>query len=487
MKPCSSHFEAEESLVNIDGVSHLLSVGYVGAMGVCGLVLVSLASNLNAISNNMGFESTSFGSVFIARGIGSTLGSVVASSLFSRFDGNWILSTTLISIQMLLLGVPFVGNAHLLVAIFLVFGLATSITDTGVQIQTRKLHGSRAGFWLGCNTVSFGCAGALVPLFLIVSDSILYTHILLSIFVGLVALVIYVGGKGGTGEKIFDREMKSLTETSILRLEPFNTSQLVLQENHGLFYYVVPQSPPPQSSLMAASSRTWIISNQSLSESIDVKHDKKATFSAAYEAPHYRVEVLIAFAVFFCIGGSVALTAYLDEFLDVTKIIGGRHKSQILFALWMFITFGRILGVLVQRTLKNSNLLVRYIALLLAFGSISLSIILIFPHNYLAFIIGVCGYGLSHGPCIGFIYDLNNRLTFPTEKSTSIVMFGLNLGTSIFPFFTSYLWKQFGSKMLVALVLASTSFPLPLIYIAYANKYQKSTHVYQYNTLSSTT
>jgi fucose permease len=194
---------------------------------------------------------------------------------------------------------------------------------------------------------------------------------------------------------------------------------------------------------------------------------------------------MMALTVFFCIGGSVAVTAYLDEFLEVTKIIQSRHKAHVLLALWICITIGRILGVMVQRTLKHSKLLVTYIFFLLCFGSASLVLILTCPRSSAALLLGISGYGCSHGPIIGFVYDLNNRLTFPTEKSTAIIMLGLNLGTSLFPFFCSFLWKQFGPTTLFTLVLLSTSLPLPLLYIAYYNRYQKS-HSFktQYHTIS---
>ena len=39
-----------------------------------------------------------------------------------------------------------------------------AVTDTGCQIMTRKAHGKKAGPWLGANTVTFGIAGAIVPL-----------------------------------------------------------------------------------------------------------------------------------------------------------------------------------------------------------------------------------------------------------------------------------------------------------------------------------
>ena len=54
---------------------------------------------------------------------------------------------------------------------FCLLGLGTSITDTGCQIQTRRIHGKAAGPWLGANTEAFGVAGALVPLIEVITGN----------------------------------------------------------------------------------------------------------------------------------------------------------------------------------------------------------------------------------------------------------------------------------------------------------------------------
>jgi len=56
--------------------------------------------------------------------------------------------------------------------IFGLFGTCTAITDTGCQIQTRKVHGSKAGPWLGVNTVTFSVSGAFVPLIGLMTGSL---------------------------------------------------------------------------------------------------------------------------------------------------------------------------------------------------------------------------------------------------------------------------------------------------------------------------
>jgi hypothetical protein len=69
-------------------------------------------------------------------------------------------------------------------------------------------------------------------------------------------------------------------------------------------------------------------------------------------------------------------------------------------------------------------------------------LILWFPDSGECLWIGVAFYGLFNGPCVGYCYDLNNRITYPTEKSMSIVMFGLNFGASLVPYITTVLTTE---------------------------------------------
>lgn len=120
------------------------------------------------------------GSVFIARGIGAVLGAVVSSKLYLWMRGNNVMSITLLVLTAVLLYMPKITTVATLLAAFFVLGLCTAITDTGCQIMTRKLHGTKAGPWLGANTVAFGISGALVPVIGYMTGSLLVQYIILS-------------------------------------------------------------------------------------------------------------------------------------------------------------------------------------------------------------------------------------------------------------------------------------------------------------------
>jgi hypothetical protein len=77
-------------------------------------------------------------------------------------------------------------------------------------------------------------------------------------------------------------------------------------------------------------------------------------------------------------------------------------------------------------------------------------------------LIGVAFYDLFNGPCVGYCYDLNNRITYPSEDSMAIVMFGLNFGASLVPYITALTWERGGGpeSLMIAIfinVLTSSS------------------------------
>jgi predicted MFS family arabinose efflux permease len=182
------------------------------------------------------------------------------------------------------------------------------------------------------------------------------------------------------------------------------------------------------------------------------------------KVPHYHVEIVIAIMVFCFIGGKVTSTAYLDTYIDDTNVISTSHEAAAVFVLWIAITIGRLAGVYDQGFLTNKTL-PEHLSILCVGGFCAMLLILWFPKNSTAFWVGIAFYGLFNGPCVGYCYDLNNRITYPTEKSMSIVMFGLNFGASLVPYITTLVWNHGGGPIsLIVTIFLSMFIPLPLLY-----------------------
>jgi len=146
---------------------------YANAMGVCGIVLVALGSTLSALAADCGTTETAVGTVFIARGVGAITGALGSARLYAPpRRGNAVMIVVLLLLSVVLLYMPFVREVWVLHATWFLLGACTATLDTGCQIMTRKVHGVHAGPWLGANTVCFAIAGALVPLFAIVTGEL---------------------------------------------------------------------------------------------------------------------------------------------------------------------------------------------------------------------------------------------------------------------------------------------------------------------------
>lgn len=102
------------------------------------------------------------------------------------------MSLVLLILTGVLMYMPFISSVISLHVAFFGLGLCTAITDTGCQIMTRKLHGAKAGPWLGANTVVFGISGALVPLIGYLTGSIFVQYVILAAVSCLVASFLII-------------------------------------------------------------------------------------------------------------------------------------------------------------------------------------------------------------------------------------------------------------------------------------------------------
>lgn len=367
------------------------------AMGVCGTVLVALGSSLDDLADNVGMVATDIGTVFIARGLGAVLGAIASAKIYRWFQGNYIMAVSLIFITLLLLFLPFNRSYYMLHVYFLLLGIGTAVTDTGCQIMTRKLHGKKAGPWLGANTVAFGISGAIVPLIAILTGNLIIQYYIIS------SLILVVG------------------------------------------FWILLGPNPDKDGLVAAGPMAG---------------------ARKVKTPHYHVEICISFMVFCFIGGKVTSTAYLESYVDETNVINVANESALILVLWIAITIGRLAGVYDQRFLTNKTLPI-HLSIFIVGGSLSMLLIIWFPNKGSALWIGVAFYGLFNGPCVGYCYDYNNRVTNPTENSMAIVMFGLNFGASLVPYLTSLVWNYFGAgpKTLIVVIFLSMFLPLPFLHL----------------------
>jgi predicted MFS family arabinose efflux permease len=380
-----------------------LSLSYMFAMGVCGIVLVAIGSTLEDLSELVGQKATDLGGLFIDRGMGQILGAILSSKLYRWFDGNHVLVFVLLVTSVMLIRMPFCSDLLELRAEFFSLGLCTATIDTGCQIMTRKLHGRKAGPWLGSNAVAFGFSACIVPIIAAIDAKLNDQYFIMSAIVALVSLPLFFGAKAEDDENI-----ALLQELHIEGIDSSNIDQLV---------------------------------------------------------PHYYVEATIAVMLFCFVGGGVAITAYLTSYVNQTHIVVTSHKAWLLLVLWIAVTVGRLIGVLDQRYLTKPALY-SHLSIMCIGGSLAMLLMIARPQSAQAAWVGVALYGVFHGPTVGYCYDLNNRLTLPTEKSMAIVMFGLNLGASFVPYLATVAWRLSDNNPESIIVVTGLSMllPLPMLY-----------------------
>jgi predicted MFS family arabinose efflux permease len=408
----------------LDGAGRLkwqLSIAYMLSIGCCGIVLVAIGSTFEDLAHNVKRSTTELGTVFIARGFGSIIGTVSSSKLFCWFSGNYVMSGALSIIMLMLMAIPLSSSAIQLHIYFLFLGLGTSVTDTGCQLLTRKLHGKESGPWLGINATVFGLSAALVPFLELLTSNVLHRY---AMFATIVALSFFY----------------------MLRMARLNEI-----DEHK---------------------------DRVLSRDITARFDEDASSleNVNQIVPHFRTEILVALMLFAFVGGGVSCTAYLETYVEVTSAIERSNKDKLFLALWLSITVGRFVGVYLQSFLGDSGVILS-ISIFSLGGFLGMLLIYLFPFSPTALWIGVIVYGFLHGPTVGFCQDLNNRLTVLNESSMSIVMFGLVCGASLVPFLTGFVWKHTGSPMsFTAIVGLSMLIPFPLLHIARNVSYVYNPH-----------
>ena len=380
---------------------------YANAMGVCGIVLVALGSTLSSLAEDCGTTATAVGTVFIARGVGAITGALSSARLYAPpRRGNHIMVVVLLALSAVLLYMPFVHDVWVLHVTWFLMGLCTATLDTGCQIMTRKVHGVHAGPWLGTNTVCFAIAGALVPLIEIITGELFAQYATLATISVLNAAALYA-------------------------------------------------APHPETPEIKAQLPPRVGANG--------KGDK------APKGP-YHLEFLFGCTVFWLIGGKVDTTSYITTYVRQTGVVSSSKASVALLLLWIMITIGRLVGLQDQINLKKQPTRAIFVHLTawLFTGTFGMLLTTIFPNSGVCFWLGLSLYGLGNGPCVGYCYDLVNRMTIATEEGMSIVMFGLNFGASLVPYLTTVFWDYtgVGADILIWTTLVSMFVPMPLLVAA---------------------
>jgi fucose permease len=173
------------------------------------------------------------------------------------------------------------------------------------------------------------------------------------------------------------------------------------------------------------------------------------------------------------VGGYFSATFYLVSYVLETTVINSSSGSILVLVLWLSITIGRVIGIADSRSLmppnETTNKTLRFhMTVLMMFSIVSSFLIAVLPSNGAVLWTFVAIYGFTIGPCVGFAFDLSNRITKPDPTTMSFVMHGLNAGANLCPFFVSLWWDYGGGPTaLFWIIFIGVTMSLPLLYLAF--------------------
>ena len=295
-------------------------------------------------------------------------------------------------------------------------GIFSAVNDTGCNIMMRELHGKKAGPWLGANGISFGMSAAVIPLVEVLTSDLTEQFHTLAVLVLIIAAMMMFGLN----------EKESLGEHE----------QLAIQQKESELDELVRKHPMKDSLV-----------------------------------PHYQVEMGVALMLFCLVGGQVDTVAYMASYLEQTAVIALPHRSRVLLIFWSLVSVGRFIGLIDQRFLTDESL-VHHIRMLRCRGVSAAASDL--PQLQRTRSLAVRGsLRTALRPHRGVLPRPEQPLTLLTEKSTSIVMLGINCGASFVPLVTSHVWESYRSPLILTVFMfLSMLLPLPLVLISSRLSYE---------------
>lgn len=390
-----------------------ISLSLVYCYMICGIVTVAIGATLEDLAADVGSVSTDIGSVYVARGVGSILGSFACFYVFEHHNPikTLIASELITAIVCFLL--PFVTVLTTLHVGYFIIGALNSVMQTGAMHVLRNLHGEKAGPWLGGLGACFVSAGVLVPGIQLLTDTLLYQYL---VFGGLVLF--------------------------------------------GVAWFLA--LPDLYGEMVRIQEESIETATQHLSR--DTKQN----------IPHYWAEVMVALLIFFVIGGGDAVTFYIETYVDDTGIIEPSLKAVILLVFYAMAAVGNVFGIIGQIGISDRMLSLELLVFA-AVGGLGMFAVVCFPNSAKILWVGVALYGITTAPTVSYSFNIANRLSVHSAVSSAIVVLGMSLGISLLPYAASAIWQYYDAPLILIVVAAcSMTLTIPFILLAPTVSYFKA-------------
>jgi len=137
---------------------------YSAAFIALGMVTASLGPTISGLAANTGTTLSGISVLFTARSLGYLLGSFFGGRLYDQVTGHPVMVAVLLVMAVTMVLSPIFSVLWLLVAIFLITGLAEGALDVGGNVLLVWVHGSGVGPYMNALHFFFGVGAFLSPI-----------------------------------------------------------------------------------------------------------------------------------------------------------------------------------------------------------------------------------------------------------------------------------------------------------------------------------
>jgi FHS family Na+ dependent glucose MFS transporter 1 len=142
----------------------LNTIRYFASFIALGLITSSLGPTLPALAAQTGASISQISRLFIARSLGTLLGSLLIGRLYDRIGGHPLLGGSLLAAAFILVLMPLMPALWAIFALFILLGLASASINVGGNALTAFVHGARVGPFINALHFTFSLGGTFAPL-----------------------------------------------------------------------------------------------------------------------------------------------------------------------------------------------------------------------------------------------------------------------------------------------------------------------------------
>lgn len=142
----------------------LATAAYCAGFAALGIIFSALGPTLPGLAENTRSTLSVISLLFVARGIGSIIGSIGGGRILTRFQGNRLVALAIFTSLAMAVLIPLATSLWALVAVIFVLGLSTGLLNVCGNTLMLWLHGAQVAPYMNLMHFSYGAGTSLAPL-----------------------------------------------------------------------------------------------------------------------------------------------------------------------------------------------------------------------------------------------------------------------------------------------------------------------------------